>query len=79
MAKTITLALGDRGATAYAELQRTGIDPVAFLEDALIHEADRVRGRAARAAEIYRHEQQHIDLEDIREVPRQIDYIRPPR
>ncbi len=79
MVKSITINLEGEGVAAYAALQRAGVNPDGFIESALIDEAHRVRGRAAHAADVLEHERQQIGLEDMRDIPNQIDYLRPPR
>ncbi len=79
MAKTLTLSLEDRAVTAFAHLQGAGIDVGRFIESAIIDEAARVRGRALLAAEQLDRARGRLDLDEVRDIPHQIDYVRPPR
>ena len=79
MAKSITVKLTDRGVAAFTELQRAGVHLDEFVEAALVDEAHRMRGRAAHAAEVLEHERQQIGVEDARDIPHQIESVRPPR
>ena len=79
MAKTITVTLTDDGVAAYAALQRAGIRPDKYIESALVDEANRLRGKAARAADVLEHARQQVGVEDARDIPHQIEYVRPPR
>ncbi len=79
MEKTITVNLSDEGVAAYAHLQSANFDIDGFLEEALVDEAHRMRGRAMHAAEVLEHERQHVGLEDMRDLPTQIESLRPPR
>ncbi len=79
MAKTLTLSLDDQAVTAVAHLQSAGIDVDRFIETAIVDEAARVRGRALLAAEQLERERGQLDLDEVRDIPHQIDYVRPPR
>lgn len=79
MVKNITVHLSDKGVAAYADLQSAGIEPDAFIERAIVDEAHRLRGKAIHAAEVLEHERQHVGLENVRDLPTQIEYVRPPR
>jgi hypothetical protein len=79
MAKTIGFSLDAQAVSAYASLQSAGIDIDALVARCLIDEAHRLRGKAAMAAEQVGDEHPRLELEDVRGVPHQIDYVRPPR
>jgi len=79
MTKDIKVQLDGEGVGAYASLQSAGVDVDQFIERALIDEAHRVRGKVLHAAEVLEHEQQQVGLEEARDLPTQIEYLRPPR
>lgn len=79
MTKSITVTLDDAAVSAYTQLQSAGLDVNDFVVAAIMNEAHRLRGRAAHAAELRDHERQQVGLDKARDIPHQIDYVRPPR
>ncbi len=79
MAKTITLELGEQAMAAYAQLQSAGVDVDGLIAKTLKDRAHRVGDRAAHAVEYRDADRQHHDVEEMRDIPYQIDYVRPPR
>lgn len=79
MSKTITISLGDEASAAYTLLRSGGVDPDLVVEDALIRNATRLHDRAEEAAHVREDSLQRTELGKLRELPPQIEYVRPPR
>lgn len=79
MAHTITLTLTERATAAFIALRGEGVDPEMVVEDALVRRAARLRERAEEAAHLRDDSLQRTGLDDARELPPQIEYMRPPR
>jgi hypothetical protein len=79
MSTTVTIKLGDEASAAYVLLRSGGVDADGVVEDALIRNATRLRDRAVEAAHVRDDELQRTQLEDLRNLPPQIEYVRPPR
>ena len=79
MAHTITLSLTERATAAFIALRNEGMDPESIVEDALVRRAAKLREQAEQAAHLRDDSLQRTGLEDARELPPQIEYMRPPR
>jgi|GEM_PF-5826509 len=75
----ITLKLSELATAAYLTLRGEGIDGDAIVEDALLRHAERVRGRAEAAAHYRDESLSGTELARARELPPQIEFVRPPR
>jgi len=76
---TITIALGEEASAAYATLRREGLDPDDIVEDALVRSAELVQQRAAEAAHLREDALQRTQVDEMRDLPPQIEFLRPPR
>lgn len=79
MANTITLPLNERATAAFVALRSEGIDAAAIVEDVLVQRAADLRERAEEAAHLREDSMQRKGLDEARELPPQIEYMRPPR
>lgn len=76
---TITIVLGDEASAAYALLRSRNLDPDAIVEDSLIRSAELLQERAAQAAHLREDALQRTQLDELRDLPPQIEFLRPPR
>ncbi len=79
MTKTLTIDLSERGSEAYAALKNGGVDPDAVIDEALLARASRLRMMAEEAARLRQDAIERTQLEKLRDLPPQIEYVRPPR
>jgi hypothetical protein len=79
MAHSITLSLNERATAAFIALRSEGIDPEIVVEEALVRRAAHLRERAEEAAHVRNDTLQRTGLDEARELPPQIEYMRPPR
>lgn len=79
MAHSITLNLTERAAAAFIALRNEGIDPNTIVEEALVRRAAHLRELAEQAAQLREDSVQRTGLDQSRELPSQIEHMRPPR